>query len=188
MEFVSTLPIYKPAIEIGSFMGRSTICIAEGLTRRAKEMLYLPAEVIAIDHFKGSEEHQKGNSHEVEEIVKYGTTFLAFKDNIKEYESMIIPIATDSEIVANFWNRDIDFLFIDADHSYDGVLRDFGNWEHFVRVGGHIAIHDVEYTNKAGELIDKFPGVTQFYNEINKDQFVEVFNIGSSLRIVQKRY
>lgn len=39
--------------------------------------------------------------------------------------------------------RGIDFLFIDGDHSYDGVKKDFENYAHLVNRGGIIAFHDI---------------------------------------------
>lgn len=37
----------------------------------------------------------------------------------------------------------IDFLFIDGDHSYDGVRMDFENYGPMVNAGGAIAFHDI---------------------------------------------
>lgn len=37
----------------------------------------------------------------------------------------------------------IDFLFIDGDHTYDGVRQDFETYARMVRPGGLIAFHDV---------------------------------------------
>ena len=37
----------------------------------------------------------------------------------------------------------LDFLFIDGDHSYDGVKRDFELWSSLVKIGGVIALHDI---------------------------------------------
>jgi predicted O-methyltransferase YrrM len=39
--------------------------------------------------------------------------------------------------------RKIDFLFIDGDHTYDGVRKDFENYSLLVRKGGMIALHDI---------------------------------------------
>ena len=33
------------------------------------------------------------------------------------------------------WTQPIDFLFIDANHEYRAVLRDFNNWVPFVKIG-----------------------------------------------------
>ena len=37
----------------------------------------------------------------------------------------------------------VDFLFIDGDHSYQGVRQDFESYSPFVRPGGLVAFHDV---------------------------------------------
>jgi predicted O-methyltransferase YrrM len=40
-------------------------------------------------------------------------------------------------------DRQLDFLFIDGDHSYEGVKQDFELYSPFVRTGGIIAFHDI---------------------------------------------
>ena len=42
------------------------------------------------------------------------------------------------------WQEPIDFLFIDADHSYEGVSRDWREWAPHVAPGGHVALHDAQ--------------------------------------------
>lgn len=39
--------------------------------------------------------------------------------------------------------RDVDFLFIDGDHTLEGVKQDFEDYAPLVRAGGIIAFHDV---------------------------------------------
>lgn len=58
-------------------------------------------------------------------------------------------------------NKFIDFLFIDGDHSYEGVKSDFINYGKYVRSGGIIALHDINarwYTPTIG--------VPQLWDEI----------------------
>jgi predicted O-methyltransferase YrrM len=40
------------------------------------------------------------------------------------------------------WNEPIDFLVIDADHSWHGIERDWRGWTAFVAPGGIVALHD----------------------------------------------
>ena len=48
------------------------------------------------------------------------------------------------EKVKNILNdKKIDFLFIDGDHSYQGVKKDFEMYDSLVRKGGIIAFHDI---------------------------------------------
>jgi cephalosporin hydroxylase len=53
----------------------------------------------------------------------------------------------------------LDFLFIDGDHSYEGVKADFEDYKGFVRPGGLIAFHDIvdsEYHRARGCHVSKF--------------------------------
>ena len=40
----------------------------------------------------------------------------------------------------------LDFLFIDGDHTYDGIRKDYLVYRQFVRPGGWIAFHDINDT------------------------------------------
>lgn len=42
--------------------------------------------------------------------------------------------------------RQLDFLFIDGDHTYEGAKQDFNRYRSFVRPGGLIALHDIAPT------------------------------------------
>lgn len=55
----------------------------------------------------------------------------------------------------------IDVLFIDGDHTYEGVKADFDLWSPLVNPGGVVAFHDTVPTEWAHE-----PGVVQFVNEL----------------------
>jgi len=52
---------------------------------------------------------------------------------------------------------EIDFLFIDGDHSYDGVKSDFLIYKHLVAPGGLIGFHDsCEHPKETGCEVKKF--------------------------------
>jgi hypothetical protein len=40
------------------------------------------------------------------------------------------------------WSRPIDLLFVDGDHSEQGVLRDWNEWNRFLVPGGVVIFHD----------------------------------------------
>ena len=44
--------------------------------------------------------------------------------------------------VAKTWDRKIDMLFIDGDHRYEAVKKDYTDWAGFVTSQGVIAFHD----------------------------------------------
>ena len=43
---------------------------------------------------------------------------------------------------ARDWSEPIDFLFIDGDHSWEGIDRDWKDWSEHVEPGGIVALHD----------------------------------------------
>jgi|ERR1035437_1635122 cephalosporin hydroxylase len=67
----------------------------------------------------------------------------------------------------------LDFLFIDADHTYEGVKKDYNNYKDFVRSGGIIAFHDIKETELHKE---KECNVYKFWQELEgeKKEFVDM--------------
>lgn len=68
-----------------------------------------------------------------------------FKDELSDY--VFIKADSHSErtreqLEVILGKAKIDFLFIDGDHTYNGVLDDYGMYEPMVRKGGIIAFHD----------------------------------------------
>ncbi len=64
---------------------------------------------------------------------------------------------------------DIDFLFIDGDHSYDGVSADFRFYSPMVAPGGFIAFHDIvpDYRRRFGkETVVDTGDVPRFWSEL----------------------
>lgn len=61
------------------------------------------------------------------------------------------------------WFECIDFLFIDGDHTYEGVKKDFEMYSPFVKKGGLIAFHDIVISDHhhSREVY-----VGEFWNEI----------------------
>ncbi|MDX2304896.1 MAG: class I SAM-dependent methyltransferase [Microscillaceae bacterium] len=58
----------------------------------------------------------------------------------------------------------IDFLFIDGDHSYQGVKQDFDMYAPLVKQGGLIGFHDTKYTEP-----DNWKQVDKFWNQIKSN-------------------
>jgi predicted O-methyltransferase YrrM len=114
-------------VEIGSYCGGSTVVIARTAARRAAR-----ARVFAIEPFSA-------------EGARYQRNYEALFDaNVAEWGvgSTIQKVRKLSDEAAVEWKDPIDFLYIDGDHSYDGVVRDIRNFVPFVRDGGVFAFHD----------------------------------------------
>jgi|WetSurMetagenome_2_1015567.scaffolds.fasta_scaffold10409_5 predicted O-methyltransferase YrrM len=69
--------------------------------------------------------------------------------------------ATQEKVAAILQANKIDLLFIDGDHTYGGVKKDFEMYEPFVKDGGMVVLHDiVPHRQEHG------CGVDRYWNEI----------------------
>jgi len=66
-----------------------------------------------------------------------------------------------SQEVAAGFDLPIDFLFVDADHSYEAVKMDWKEWFPKVKKGGYIALHDSKPAINSPQLL----GSMRFYSE-----------------------
>lgn len=78
---------------------------------------------------------------------------------------------TSKQLVSALESKQIDLLFIDGDHSYEGVKKDFEIYKSFVSNNGIIAFHDIipDSFSKTGIKTSSYVGeVPKFWNEIKK--------------------
>jgi predicted O-methyltransferase YrrM len=120
----------RPAVcvEIGSARGRSTCFIGIALERVGNGHLY------AIDPHESTTWSDVGASDTYEELCRNLRA-----SGVDERVTIIRKYSPDA---AKDWSLPIDLLFIDGDHSYEGVKRD---WELFaprVREFGLVVFHD----------------------------------------------
>ena len=77
--------------------------------------------------------------------------------------------------------QSLDVLFIDGDHTYEGVKHDFLSYSPLVRRGGIVAFHDIaEHPEKAGGDVPRFWNelkASHRHEEIIEDQ-EQGFGIG----------
>jgi cephalosporin hydroxylase len=76
-------------------------------------------------------------------------------------------------------DKKIDFLFIDADHSYEGVKRDFESYSQLVKKGGIIAIHDIA---PSGWKINKF--WTEVKSHYKSIEIIENYEKGNGIGVI----
>lgn len=66
---------------------------------------------------------------------------------------------TSAEAASIVWNGTLDFVFIDADHSYEGCSQDIELWTPKLKPGGLLCGHDYNHERK------EFHGVTRAVDE-----------------------
>jgi len=169
-----------PIVEIGSYCGKSSIYIGEAC-KKNNSLLY------AIDHHTGSEENQIGWEYHDKELFDSETgkinTFPEFRKNIRNFdlENFVIPIVSDSILVARFWTINLSMVFIDGGHSEKAAFDDFNNWSEKIMKDGFLAIHDVFPNPKDGGR----PPYDVYLSALNSGNF-EDYETVKSLKILKK--
>ncbi len=129
-------------LEIGSYCGKSTVVMGAACQRNGS-VLY------AVDHHRGSEEHQKGEFfHDPElydEADEQFDSFREFRRNIAQagLHDTVVPLVTSSDVASRHWNTPLAMVFIDGGHSLEAALTDYHCWASHVMRGGILAIHDI---------------------------------------------
>lgn len=116
-------------VEVGSWYGRSTICLGLG------SKFGHGVKVYAIDPHTGSPDQR---------TYKKINTLEAFRANIKnaELESVVEPIVTTSEEAAKNWTLPVELVFADANYyDYEETKKDFFRWSKFLTKNGIYAMH-----------------------------------------------
>lgn len=75
---------------------------------------------------------------------------------------------TKHRVLSLLNNRALDLLFIDGDHTYEGVSKDFWVYGPLVRPGGLIALHDIAPHR------DTSCEVSRFWEEIKAPRDIEI--------------
>ena len=85
--------------------------------------------------------------------------------------------ATQRRVIEALGGRPLDVLFIDGDHSYDGVRRDFELYAPLVRAGGIIGLHDVNRDDDAAHAVSG--EVPRFWSELRQSHRTEQLILSS---------
>jgi predicted O-methyltransferase YrrM len=128
--------------EIGSYCGKSTIYL--GAAVKANNGI-----VFALDHHRGSEEHQLGEEYHDGELydssVELMDTFKEFRKNMRaaDLEDTVVPVVSSSLTASRHWSTPLGMLFIDGGHSLEAAMNDYQSWVSHIKSGGILAIHDI---------------------------------------------
>lgn len=93
-------------------------------------------------------------------------------------------VTTTEEFAKKYSNRRYQYVYVDGDHSYEGVLKDYTLFWPKVDSGGFMAFHDVV---ARGHLDKGVFGVAKLWNRIKKKHAITFpFPFHSGLGIIQK--
>jgi hypothetical protein len=126
-------------VEVGALLGKSTVYLAAAIAASGKTM-----HCDVVD--KWTLAHDEPGYREIYD--KYGaSTFETFQSNLDRFGlcDVVNPIRADSVATAErYADGSLDFVFIDADHSYDAVRADIAAWLPKVKARGILAGHDYD--------------------------------------------
>lgn len=139
-------------LEIGAWAGASTVAMG-----RAAEVVF------SVDW------HRQDKWHEV--VGSQGDTLSGFRATVafNGLQDKVVPLVGRSQdVLPTLSSAQFDMIFIDGDHSYEGVHYDLTEAQRLLKPGGVIALHDY----KREELMPEYKdgeyklGVTQVIDEL----------------------
>jgi len=142
----------KTILEIGSYVGASAACFGAAVKDSGKCKIY------CIDTW---------NNDAMTEGKK--ETYQLFMENIKPFQKDIVPVrGFSTEVIEQISGSTdhLDLLFIDGDHSYEGVKADWESYKSFLRKGSIVVFHDFGWAEGVKRVImeDVIPIVSNHKN------------------------
>lgn len=131
-EMLSVVPKHGVYAEIGVFKGEFSDVLCTQLQ---------PRELVLIDLFSGftNSGDQDGNNMEV---VNIGDVYKRLVAVSQKFPSLRVKKGDSSSILHTFPDNTFDMIYIDGDHSYQGVQKDLHASFSKVKSGGWIMGHD----------------------------------------------
>lgn len=119
-------------VEVGAWKGCSTAYMAVEIINSGKRINF-----DVVDTWKGSAAHGITTQQQEEELYR------EFLQNTMDVRHVLRPIrATSLQASRLYEDGSLDFVFIDAEHTYADVLVDINSWFPKIKEGGFIGGHD----------------------------------------------
>jgi predicted O-methyltransferase YrrM len=135
LKLARNVPVEGIAVEIGSYLGSSSCFLAIGLRKRS-------GRLYCVDTWQ-NESMTEG----------WRDTFAEFSKNTEPYRGIIIPMRGRSEVLGREFKENISLLFLDGDHSYEAVSRDFFTWLPQLSNQSVVVVHDCGWAEGVKRLI-----------------------------------
>jgi predicted O-methyltransferase YrrM len=114
-------------VEIGAYMGESTIIFSDHFT-----------SVTTIDPYLDNYDENDITC----QYISLNEVYLKFLDNTKNNTNIKLIKKTSDDAYGELINERFDFVYIDGKHTYDQAKKDISNYLKLVKPGGFIGGHD----------------------------------------------
>jgi predicted O-methyltransferase YrrM len=147
MTFAERVALYRLAagaqaiLEIGSYLGASACCFGAALKNQGR------GRILCVDTW-ANDAMTEGKRD----------TMTQFAENTAAYHAYISPVrGYSTEVVERVREQvdHLDVLFIDGDHSYEGVKADWDAYKGFLRQGSIVIFHDVGWAEGVQRVIEQ---------------------------------
>ena len=149
------MPNNGVGVELGTYLGKSACYLAERSQESCK-----PINIYTVDIFP--DKHLGGKDPYLEPKIK-NPKKLSFKELAVDYllsagvlDKIKIIDSLTSDAASLFEPDSVDFLWVDADHSYEGVLKDLTAWFPKMKPRGFISGHDYNIESVKSAVDDFF--------------------------------
>lgn len=159
----------EKALEIGTYMGISANIIAKEL--RPGGLLF------CIDPFV----KRKGMKNPGLSIAERDLA----RNGVSSKVVFLTGFSTDPEIKSQLPN-DFDFIFIDGDHTYDGLANDWRIVKQTLTIGGIVCLHDTLIPSE--EPFRNFGSVAYFNKVVKHDEQFKLIDECYSMTVLKKMH
>jgi predicted O-methyltransferase YrrM len=167
-------------LEVGTYCGKSTVHV--GTAARA-----VGAQLVTLDHHRGSEENQAGWEWHDASLVDPHTGRLETLPHLRHtlwdagLDDVVSVLAATTQQVGRWWSSPLTFLFLDGNHTEEVAQHDYAAFAPHVVPGGLMAVHDVFENPEDGGR----PPWNVIRRAIDGGSFEEV-SVTGSLRFVRR--
>lgn len=127
-------------VELGSYLGASSCFIASGIQSAG-----VSAKFFCVDTW-ANEGMAEGSRD----------TYSEFLENTAAFDNIIVPLRGKSEEIAQNFDKEIDFLFIDAGHDYENVSTDVRLWFPKLKSGALVIFHDTGWAEGVQRVVNEY--------------------------------
>jgi hypothetical protein len=125
-----------------------------------------PKKLYLIDIFTGDMISGDENGNNIE-TINLDIAYNNLKTYFNNFKNVEILKGYSYDALNSFGNNFFDLIYIDADHSYEGVKTDLNIAIKKIKFGGYISGHD--YNN------ERFPGVVKAVDEFCSEHNLSIF-------------
>ena len=129
-------------LEVGTYCGKSTVHLG-GVARERG------AQLVTLDHHRGSEENQPGWEWHDASLVDPHTGRLETLPSLRHtlfdagLDDTVTVLVAKTAQVASWWSSPVTFLFLDGNHTEEMAQHDYAAFAPHLVEGGVLAVHDV---------------------------------------------